>query len=87
MQSSKPVQTIQIEMSIEKFEELLYERQLCAAHVRCLNSQSKQLIRELCLKACQKSICCAESDSSWFEHEYRIKVDSATLIASSAVLS
>jgi len=40
------------EISSQKMQELLAHRQICAADVRCLDTESKQCLKKLCLKTC-----------------------------------
>lgn len=41
-----------IEISAEKIKALLAQRVICAADVRCLDTNSKHCLRELCLATC-----------------------------------
>ncbi len=43
---------IRFEISAEKMNELLAQRQICAADIRCLDTNSKQCLKKLCLKTC-----------------------------------
>ncbi|MCF6204754.1 MAG: hypothetical protein L3J59_13980 [Methylococcaceae bacterium] len=43
---------IRFEISAEKMNELLVQRQICAADIRCLDINSKQCLKKLCLKTC-----------------------------------
>lgn len=43
---------LHIEISSEKINLLLQQRQICAADVHCLNTESKQCLQKLCLKTC-----------------------------------
>ena len=43
---------IRFEISTEKMNELLVQRQICAADIRCLDANSKQCLKNLCLKTC-----------------------------------
>ncbi len=43
---------IRFEISSEKMNELLLQRQICAADIRCLDTNSKQCLKKLCLKTC-----------------------------------
>lgn len=52
MPSHEPPQAVQIEINKEILARLLYKGQLCAGQVRYLNTQSKECVRELCMKAC-----------------------------------
>ena len=44
--------TIQLEISLEKMDELLAHKQICAADVRCLDPNSKQCLMQLCIQNC-----------------------------------
>lgn len=41
-----------IEISSEKINALLAQRLICAADIRCLDTNSKQCLKNLCLKTC-----------------------------------
>ncbi|MCK5353771.1 MAG: hypothetical protein KAJ63_01530 [Methyloprofundus sp.] len=43
---------IQLEISLEKMDELLAHKQICAADVRCLDPNSKQCLMKLCIQNC-----------------------------------
>jgi hypothetical protein len=43
---------INIEISLEKMNDLLLQRQICVEDVRCLDVNSKQCLKKLCLKTC-----------------------------------
>lgn len=43
---------IRFEISAEKMNDLLVHRQICAADIRCLDTNSKQCLKKLCLKTC-----------------------------------
>lgn len=45
---------VQIELSADKLEKLFMKGELCVADIRCLNSESKQSIWQLCLSCCCK---------------------------------
>lgn len=49
---------VQLEIEIEKLEFLFSNGDLCAADFRCLNFESKNLVRNLCLKSCANKIRC-----------------------------
>lgn len=51
------IDTLRFEMSAVKLKELLLKRQICAADLRCLDNQSKQCLRGLCLQTCLRSEC------------------------------
>ncbi|NOQ14045.1 MAG: hypothetical protein GQ583_06150 [Methyloprofundus sp.] len=43
---------IRLEISLEKMNELLMQKQICAEDIRCLDPDSKQYLMELCLQNC-----------------------------------
>jgi hypothetical protein len=43
---------LRFEISAEKMNELLAQRQICETDIRCLDSNSKQCLKNLCLKTC-----------------------------------
>ena len=43
---------LRFEISTEKMNELLAHRVICAADIRCLDANSKQCLKALCLKTC-----------------------------------
>lgn len=45
-------QAIRLEISLEKINDLILHKQICAADVRCLDPGSKQCLMKLCLKNC-----------------------------------
>ncbi|GEA49825.1 hypothetical protein VIN01S_06290 [Vibrio inusitatus NBRC 102082] len=49
--------TVQVEISAELLERLILDGHLCAAHINCLNSESKQKIWQMCLNICGKKMC------------------------------
>ncbi len=49
--------TVQIEISAEHIERLILDGHLCASQVKCLNSESKQKIWQMCLNICGKKMC------------------------------
>lgn len=48
----KKSDSLRFEISIEKMNELLSQRQICAADIRCLDINSKQCLKDLCLNTC-----------------------------------
>ncbi len=46
---------LRFEISSDKLNELLLKRQICAADIRCLDANSKQCLKMLCLKTCLRS--------------------------------
>lgn len=51
-EENKITPPIRLEISIEKINELLKLKQICAADIRCLDSNSKQCVTKLCLQNC-----------------------------------
>ncbi|MCS6190564.1 hypothetical protein [Shewanella baltica] len=49
---------INLSISTHKLAQLIHDGHLCAADFRCLDSQSKQQVWQLCLICCQKRITC-----------------------------
>ncbi len=43
---------LRIEICAEKINALLAQRHICAADIRCLDTGSKQCLRQLCLNSC-----------------------------------
>ncbi|ABL99993.1 hypothetical protein SHAM105786_00650 [Shewanella amazonensis] len=41
--------------------QLLYEGQLCAADIKCLDAESKQQLWQLCLWACKQRVDCKKT--------------------------
>ncbi|PMK66506.1 hypothetical protein BCT61_03300 [Vibrio breoganii] len=59
--------TVQVEISAEHIERLILDGHLCASQVKCLNSESKQKIWQMCLNICGKKMCnlhCQKKDKS-----------------------
>ncbi len=50
--NKKTANILRFEISSEKMDELLIQRQICAADIRCLDTNSKQCLKKLCLKNC-----------------------------------
>ncbi|MCK5829309.1 MAG: hypothetical protein KAH20_03315 [Methylococcales bacterium] len=50
--SDKSSKTLHIEISSKKMNELLEQQKICAADIRCLDVNSKQCLKLLCLKTC-----------------------------------
>ncbi|WP_166739390.1 hypothetical protein [Psychromonas algicola] len=48
--------TIQIEIDQDKLTHLFEQGVLCAADFRCLNSESKKQVTQLCLTNCSKHL-------------------------------
>jgi len=53
-------QRINLSISPHKLAQLIQDGHLCAAEFRCLDSQSKQQVWQLCLICCQKRITCQQ---------------------------
>lgn len=49
---------VQLEISLEKLTMLFESGLICAAEIRCLTSESKQHVSDLCLSCCAKKIAC-----------------------------
>ncbi|WP_238596686.1 hypothetical protein [Psychromonas sp. psych-6C06] len=49
---------VQLEISSEKLALLFESGLICAAEIRCLTTESKQQVAELCLSSCAKRIAC-----------------------------
>ena len=49
---------VQIEVSLDKLEELFSKGELCAADLHCLNSKSKERIWNICLTSCANKMGC-----------------------------
>lgn len=47
---------LRLEISSEKMNELLAQRQICAADIRCLDTNSKKCLKNLCLKVCLNKV-------------------------------
>lgn len=54
----KELQSVQLEISIEKLAFLFESGAICAAEIRCLTDYSKQQVSSLCLSSCAKKIAC-----------------------------
>ncbi len=48
--------TLNIRISIQKMAELLVRRQVCVADICCLDKQSKDCLKSLCLKTCLRNL-------------------------------
>ncbi|GAB7219743.1 hypothetical protein VcTj87_15640 [Vibrio comitans] len=46
--------TVQVEISAEHIERLTLDGHLCVSQIKCLNSESKQKIWQMCLNICGK---------------------------------
>lgn len=49
---------IQLEISLEKLEQLFSKGEICAADIRCLNCESKNCVWNLCLNLCAARMSC-----------------------------
>ncbi|MEE9424640.1 MAG: hypothetical protein V3V18_06640 [Methylococcales bacterium] len=49
------IDTLRFEISSEKMNCLLLNRQICATDIRCLDANSKQCLKTLCLKTCLRN--------------------------------
>jgi hypothetical protein len=47
---------LRFEISSDKMNFLLSNHQICAADIRCLDANSKQLLKKLCLQTCLHNI-------------------------------
>jgi len=56
---------IQLEISLEKMNELLAHKTICAADVRCLDPNSKHCLMKLCLQNCLTG-CSADTTADSF---------------------
>ena len=45
-------ESVKIEVNLSTLKHLFENRQICAADLRCLDNQSKQHVKDLCLKTC-----------------------------------
>ena len=45
-------ESVKIEVDLSILKRLFENRQICAADLRCLDNQSKQHVKDLCLKTC-----------------------------------
>lgn len=73
---------MKIEMDIKLLASLIQEGSLTPSQVRCLDEQSKQELRELCVKLCKPSQCvnCDAKKYCMLDGEF-----SSKLLLSSAV--
>ncbi len=55
---------LRFEISAEKMNELLAQRQICAADIRCLDSNSKRCLKNLCLKTCLYNLNSQQRENS-----------------------
>lgn len=51
-ENKQRLRSIRLEVSTEKINHLLKHKQICAADIRCLDSNSKQCLANLCLQNC-----------------------------------
>ena len=71
---------LRFEISSEKMNDLLAHRQICAADIRCLDSNSKQCLKRLCLNTCLYDLNYSNSSSKRIEsfpteNNLAIKID------------
>ncbi|MEE9339847.1 MAG: hypothetical protein V3U87_17385 [Methylococcaceae bacterium] len=65
---------LRFEISAEKMNELLSQRKICATDIRCLDSDSKQCLKKLCLKTCLYNLSLQQRDNSnMLTEQYRQK--------------
>ncbi len=55
---------LRFEISAEKMNELLTQRQICVTDIRCLDSNSKQCLKNLCLKTCLYNLNSQQRENS-----------------------
>lgn len=55
-ENKKTTDILRFEISSEKMNELLAQRQICAADIRCLDANSKKCLKNLCLKVCLDNV-------------------------------
>ncbi|ANO32542.1 hypothetical protein BCT86_02960 [Vibrio breoganii] len=68
--------TVQVEISAEHIERLILDGHLCASQVKCLNSESKQKVWQMCLNICGKKMCrlhCLQTSHSTIETQRKIE--------------
>ncbi|ABV87532.1 hypothetical protein [Shewanella pealeana] len=53
-----PTRQLNISISEAKIAQLIQQGQLCAADFKCLDSETKQAVWQLCLWSCEKRIHC-----------------------------
>ena len=53
--TNQEIDKLCFEISTEKLCTLLLNRQICAADIRCLDANSKQTLKKLCLKTCLRN--------------------------------
>lgn len=49
------IEVLRFEISSEKMNSLFLNHQVCAADIRCLDANSKQCLKKLCLKTCLRN--------------------------------
>lgn len=68
--------TVQVEISAKHIERLILDGHLCASQVKCLNSESKQKIWQMCLNICGKKMCrsqCLKTSHSTIETQRMVE--------------
>lgn len=61
--NKKTADILRFEISSEKMNELLAQRQICAADIRCLDTNSKKCLKNLCLEACLNNVRYSRQES------------------------
>ncbi len=50
--NKQQIEVLRFEIRLEKMNFLILNHQICAADIRCLDENSKQCLKKLCLKTC-----------------------------------
>lgn len=53
--NKQEIEMLRFEISSKKLNTLFLNRQICAADIRCLDTNSKQCLKKLCLKTCLRN--------------------------------
>ncbi len=53
--NKQEIEMLRFEISSKKLNTLFLNRQICAADIRCLDANSKQCLKRLCLKTCLRN--------------------------------
>ena len=53
---------VQLEIPVDKLAALFNAGVICVADLHCLNTQSKNIVRDLCKKACARQLQCQSVD-------------------------
>jgi len=64
MAAKPPLNRARFEIDGDTLARLLASRQMHACELRCLDDQSKQLLRKLCLETCLKAGGCRQSQDT-----------------------